>query len=432
MGHTMASTTTGFVVLGVHLSILFLLLLTLIQYHRRRKLQPIRSRLYWQGEGTAVVVLLTSTFGTCAIEINPRSYCRVYTGYGILIFTSMMCLVVRAAHVFSAFELSKVAVQAQAARKDPPNHGLFVKYSAYLQSSKFQAAIVIGSFLVQGAIWGVVTFVIDPGRPCNEFGVYGVVSVVTALVITVPTLYIAKNIAMLKDGLLIKKELVMVGIVGLATIGPFTLVWILTGSPFWSILISLASCYATILIQIGMPLYMSYVWERYKHAYVFEEYSPKSSRATLASSEPIVGTSSSSGLSPRDLERLLRDPNVFPSFLEYCRLQLNHENPLFYKDAMSVIKQVKENSEFLETQEFSDMAHSLFATYMAPKATLQINLSWKQHQRIKRACFRDEHGKFNAKEAYKAITEARVEIFRLMYDDVFPRYFASAFDVDML
>ena len=428
------TTTTGFTVFGVHIAMVLLLVLMIIQYHRRRKYQPIRSRLYWQGEATSVMFLVSSSVGMYSAEIYQDQLCQLYPAYGILVTTCLGFLFLRAAHVFSAFEVSKLAVQVQAVQKESSNPGFFVKYASVLQSVKFQSAVIIGSFLLQSIVWALVTFGIEAGRSCGQLGIYGIISVIIAVALIVPTFYLGKNIAMLKDGLSIKRELILIGIHEVLTTVSCVTIWLLTRRPFFSILVSMGSAYIAIGIQIGMPLYLSYVWERHKHAYVFAEYSPTSSH--LSANEKALESGSGLGTTPHDLEQLLFDPQVYPNFLEYCRLQLNHENPLFYKEAIPLLRRAKERAEFIETQEFSDLAHKLYGTYLAPKSKLQINLSWQQHQQVKRACFNNdqgnEHRKFNAKEAHEAIAGATGEILQLMYDDILPRYLASGFDTALL
>ena len=421
-------TNTGLHVLGIHSGIVAALLLLVWKYHARRRLQPIKSRFYWHAEISLAFILVETTFEACAIEFLTSGNCLAFTFVPVVAFSSTVPQLLRAAHLFSAFEVSKHIVCSHSYGCSPEHKKslqFFVKYAAYIQSMKIQIAVLVFTFVLHASIWAGTMFA--GSETCASSSSFLMGTLVVGFFYLAATLYLALNVATLSDGLYIRRELLSLALARLVAFVAFIPLYFLVGIRN-ALPAAMVGSYSVVLIQVGMPLYKSYVWENLKQAHGIGRYNSQSLeilRQKPGKLESQIISSSTRYSNPSDLEDLLDTKDGYDAFLEYCRKQLNHENVLYYSEVKSLENRMLEEPGFLEKPAFIESGLYIYSTFIAPHAELQLNLSALHHENFKRAGFARRTQSIDPTAAYRAIRVAFKETFLLMYNESFLRFLGS-------
>ena len=428
---------TGYAIIGTHLVLDVLLVLMVLQYHRRRNYQPIRSRVYWQGEVIAVLIIISTFYAACMSEFYNYVSCDILLFLFVVFFNSTAPILMRAAHVFSAYEVSKVYIQSGASneeRKVLARGNFFLRRAELLQSTVFQAGVfcLMASFNL--ITYLVYTQVFHP--TCESWDV-----IIWLLILggglTGPTLYLGWNMATLKDGLYIKREFILVPAGGFFLLPAYIGLLIATGDYFYSNAVAAFAPFWVPLVQVGMPLYKSYVWQRYRNASELEEPSKELSLTGYRTEEKKSrGGSFTVEISkeeenprhfrgPSSLMKLLDSEIGNALFLEFARLELNHENVLFYNEATGFLEKCKSNPEVVDSEEFEDKCWKLFHKYISSQSRLELNLGAKERAFFDKAGFEEGEGHLDNRKALLALEVAWTEAINLMYRDALPRFVRS-------
>ena len=429
-------TTTGYLLLGLHLSVSFLLLLMVVQYHRRRRFQPIQSRIYWQAEVTALMTFFATFYAAAIAEFEYYITCDAYLLLYVLFFNCNIPILMRTAHVFSAYEISKVYVRGGSSSPEGKlfSHGnIFVRKAEILQSWKYQAGFFILVVLFNFAVYGIYTQAVNPTCEGTDELVWMLIS---GGVVTGPTMYLSWNMATLKDGLYIRRELLLVPLGGFVLIPSYIGLRLLYGNYFNSNIVAAFTPFWVPLVQIGMPLYKTYAWQKYKQPSQIEDSSKELSLTGYKSEEKRSRQGSYAEFSrhedeprhfrgPTPLMKLLHDKNGNALFLEFARLELNHENVMFYNEVTEFLEDSKNDPEKLQSQDFVDHCWKIFKKYISPQSRLEVNLGAKHHAYFQMAGFHQEDGELKREKALYAFEVAWHEVVSLMYNGVYPRFVRS-------
>ena len=433
-------TTTGYALIGTHLACDLLILLMVIQYHRRRHFQPIRSRIYWQGELTALLAFFATFYSVCLSEFETYVTCEIYFVLYVLFFSTTPAILLRAAHVYSAYEVSKVYIQGGSSNYEGKlfkTGNFFLRRAEILQSWKFQVVVIFAVTIFNTVAYLVLTQVF--AATCN-----GVDELILASIygsaMTLPTLYMGWNLATLKDGLDIRKELVLVALGGVFLLPTYVGLRLAYGTYFYSnVVLAFAPMWVP-CVQIGMPLYRSYVWQKYAKdneseepielsitGYKTEGENSRNGSFTGAAhktdEKPVDKVSKLRG--PASLLRLLKNEEGNALLLEFARLELNHENVLFYNDVTDFLDRHKKHRELLASKDFEDKCWQIFQKFISPDAKLEVNLGAKEKAYFDFAGFDGEQENIQPEKALNAIQVAWTEVVNLMYRDVYPRFLRS-------
>ena len=427
--------TTGFAVLGTHAVLDVLSVLVILQYHRRRNYQPIRSRFYWQGEYTAVSLIIASLSMACAIEFANDISCEVYLLIVLALFNAIIPVLIRIAHVFSAYEVSKVYAQDRSSGAEETalkNGNIFLRRAELLQSLKVQATAFFSIITLHVIVWVIYTQVFK--TTCE--GVDELIGIcIMGSGYMVVTLYLGWNLATLKDGLYIRLEMVLVAVGGVIIILTFLALRFASGSYYHANLALAFGPFWIIAVQIGMPLYKSYAWQRRRSGNSSVDVSvAELSLTSLKSSEMFQKPASTSETARRRekpnsiaaFRRLLASEHGYELFLEFSRLELSHENVLFYHEVTPLLERARQHPEIVDTQDFVDRVLHVHEKFVASNARLELNLSSEQRAMFSAAGFDEPTASLDRGAALEALREAWKEIFTLMFRDVYARFRRSA------
>lgn len=424
--------TAGFALVGTHAALDVLVLLLVFQYHRRRNYQPIKSRFYWQGEATALLLIPPLFLSACATEFEPYISCDVYLVVILVIFNAVVPIVIRAAHVYSAYEVSKVYAQRGSSNAEGEafaNGNIFLRRAQVIQSFKVQVAVFLVLASFHTLTWVIFTQAFNP--TCNGIDEMIFIVIIGSFYVGV-TLFLGWNISTLKDGLYIRRELVLVAAGGVAVIPTFAALRFSFDSYYYANLALAFGPFWVIGVQIGMPLYKTYTWQRSKSKEEADLSSDELSLTTAKSSEKLASQPQAESTenwtdqtpaSPAEMKRVLSIPESFELFLEFSRLELNHENVLFYHEVTPWLQRIKLEPDIVNSAEFGEAAWRIYNKYISNSAKLQVNLSAGQHARFAEAGFEaQEEEQLNHELALEALQEAWKEVFALMYRDMFGRF----------
>lgn len=427
---------SGYIIIGTHLACDLLILLMTFQYHRRRHLQPIRSRIYWQAELTALLMFVASFYSACISEFHRYISCETYLVLHLLFFTSMVPILLRAAHVYSAYEVSKVYVQGGSSNYEGKlftEGNFFLRRAEFLQSWKFQAAVIVAAVAFNTAGYLVLTQVFT--ATCAGMDEL-ILAAIYGAAMTLPTLYLGWNLATLKDGLDIRKELILVAVGSVIRLPIYVGLRLHSGSYYYSNIMSAFLPMWVPLIQIGMPLYKSYVWQKHRKdvettesvelsitGYKTEgDRSRNGSFSEVATQREKTSSSATRLRGPASLTSLLRSKEGNALFLEFARLELNHENVLFYNEVTPFLEKHKRDRKLLASQEFEDKCWQIYRKFISSNAKLEINLGAREKAYFTSAGFDTDERNLQADKALKAIHVAWAEVVDLMYRGVYPRF----------
>lgn len=410
----------GLFAVGIHAGWCVLLIGLLIQFHRRKHLQPIRARPYWLSELSAVSILLSSTYGVITFELVTGPVCDMLTFYGVLLFAGMGPPLIQAAHLFSVFEVSNQNVRAQIDKLDVSSRRrYFAKYAKAIQNPTNHVVTILMLFVVHLIIWGTI-FLKGTGE-CRGLTEYVMVAGAITPFYLVATLVLGLNVVSVKDGLYIRTEFVAYVTLSAFGVPACILLYYVTGGTTFPLMFTVINSYLLYLVHIGMPLYKTYVWSAYARAYEDDNNRSWSSRKSGRFSSKVTIPR----CTPEKLESLLDNERTFAVFLEYCRLQLSHENVLFCFQVRKLLMRVDDNSDVLEDEEFINTVRKIYNSFLSPEAELLLNVSWRQQQFFDQAGFSKVNEDIDPQITFEALKAAYKEIFNLMYHDVFARFARS-------
>ena len=428
--------TTGFALIGTHAVLDVLVVLLVWQYHRRRKYQPIRSRFYWQGEAIVLLLIIPMFLAASSTEFEPLISCDVYLLVVLTMFNAVVPIIIRAAHVFSAYEVSKVYARQGSSNGEAEsfaNGNIFLRRAEILQSFRFQVAVFIVLCLFHTLVWVIYTQGFE--STCNGIDELIGVAIFGTFYCGV-TFYLGWNIATLKDGLYIRRELILVSLGGLLLVPTFVALRLSFETYYYANLAIAFGPYWLAVVQIGMPLYKSYQWQRLRQGSSDKEAASYDLTLTSAkSSNKLEGTYSSSldtmtatkRNTPADLKRILQNESGYDAFLEFSRLELNHENVLFYNEATPLVVRAKQEPDFVNSAEYHQAAKRLYDKYISSSAKLELNVSASQRRGCAEAGLSSgpEEVEIDGNAANLALQEVWKEVFYLMFRDILPRFLLS-------
>ena len=427
--------STGYAVIGTHLVLDFLALLLILQYHCRRNYQPIRSRLYWQAEIVSVLLLSTMFYAACATEFEQLMSCEAYLVLFLLVLNAMVPIIIRAAHVYSVYEVSKIYAQGESSSKEEAmlaTGSVFLRRAEFLQSFRAQAALFFALCTIHLLVWLMYTQLFQP--ICNGLDELLGLAVVSSGYCLL-TLYLGWNLATLKDGLYIRRELVLVSLGGVCALPFYVGLRFAFNSYYYANLVIAFAPYWVVGVMIGMPLYKSYVWQRLRKSSAMEEPSTQlsASNAKTGDMDSAQGKGTADRAPRKAKKRLhFRGPPELMSlldnqegnllFLEFARLELNHENVLFYNDVTDFLEDHASNPELKNTESFEAMCWKIFNRYISTEAKLEVNIGAKERRTFDTAGFAIDGGHLDPEATLKAFGTAWNEVVNLMYKDVYPRF----------
>ena len=432
--------STGLVVVGAHLALDFLAFLMIVQYYRRRNFQPIRSRLYWQPIIISVLLLATMFYAACATEFEAYISCEAYLLLFVLVFNSMVPILFRATQVYSAYEVSKVYAKGGSMNYEQAqmtSGNIFLRRAELIHSFKVQSALFIILCVVHLLAWAAYTQLLNP--TCNGLDELLAMAALSSGY-CLCTLYLGWNLATLKDGLYIRRELVLVACGGVFALPFYVGLRIAFDSYYYANLVIAFGPYWVVGVEIGMPLYKSYVWQRLRNSTEMEEPATELTISNFKSDDSksqagsIDGTrneevqaepQASSSRGPAALIDLLNNKKGNALFLEFSRLELNHENVLFYNEVSEFLTQQNSKPD-LGREDFDAICWKIFNRFISPQAKLEVNVGAKERRFFDIAGFDVEDGAIARDDALRAFGVVRNEVIILMYKDVYPRFLRTA------
>lgn len=429
--------TTGYVVLLTHAALDMVSLGLIYLFHRRRNYQPIRSRFWWQGEFTAGSLLIAMASAACAIEFANHISCEVYLLIILAIFNALIPILIRIAHVFSAYEVSKIYAQnmsSNAENKALSGGSIFLRRAELLQSLKVQGVVQASIVTLHVIVWVLYTQVFR--TTCDGIDeLIGILLFGSAYMCL--TFYLSWNIATLKDGLYIRREMLLVALGGTLMLIAFMTLRIIYGTFYYANFALAFGPFWMIAAQIGLPLYKSYTW-MYNNDRISELDTSfgESSLASLKSNEklqkrerknggPVISTEGEKPDSVGAFRRLLASEEGYELFLEYSRLELSHENVLFYHEVTPLLDNTKQRPEVVNSEAFGEIAFGIYDKFVRQDAKLEVNLSSTQRAKFKAAGFEEGPEGLNTVAALEAIQDAWKAVFALMFRDTFWRFRGS-------
>lgn len=445
-------TATGFISLGITLGLSLCAVVLVLWFHRRRAYQPIRSRFWWQSECLVVVILFWAIWLSVALEFPGLGQTFLLFAYAFLM-NAAFAILLRLSHIFSAYEVAAVYAAWNSSDRDEDigsrfaRGGFFVKYASVIQRPSAQAIALLVHTLVQATVYGVAAATI-------EFTVFEelLATGVIMMFYVGPMVYLAVKVIALDDGLYLKREMVLLGCVAIVVGTAFVVFRLLLDDRFLNYVIVLYGVpFPNILIIIGMPLYKSYAWEAEAERYIAEggHDAPigsvfQESMSSISSRrgsdrravkkgegqqvEAIVqaggqeARGSGTGALPRlELNQVLQHPQGRVAFTTFCKLELSHENVLFFLDATKFLNFLGSSGTDPGGGEVLLQATELYEKYIMNNAVLQINIGHLTLRAFEEAGFGDGQ-EFSPEGALKAVKAAANEVYQLMVRGPFVRF----------
>ena len=423
-------TKTGFVALGCSIALAAAAIALAFVYRRRRGFQPIRSRFWWQPLLTTGCIIVFTTYLAIFNEFVDLS-CELYLLSFGLAFNVPLSVVIRAVHIYSAYEVSKVVAKQswQGAKNLKDYDRFFVKYAEKIQSIKYQAVVFCTLAVVHLAAFGSYAFTTNPVCDGSEFIVFGGIGVCYILTV----ILVVYNIRALKDGLYIKRELIFVAIGGFITVPTF-MVLRLTGNFEAANLLLAYAPYIIVIVQLGFPLYISYLWSTNNKKFNEElstaelsslKHSDTETRGSI-DAKLFEGTNGKGPLKHRGfkLSDLLADTEGRKAFTEFCRLELNHESVLYYVACKQFLRNHKKREELGLSEGFEEEALELYRTYIERGCELELNIGADTRDLFRQAGFASENP-LDPNAVVKAFRRALSDVYTLLLRDPYGRFLAS-------
>ena len=365
----------------------------------------------------------------CAIEFANDISCELYLLIVLAFFNSLIPILIRIAHVFSAYEVSKIYAQdlsANAENQAMSKGSVFLRRAELLQSIRVQATVLISFFLLHLVVWVVYT----QGFRTNCEGVDELIGIALfGIAYMSVTFYLSWNISTLKDGLYIRREMLLVALSGVVMIIAFLVLRIVSGEYYYANFAFAFGPFWMVAVQIIMPLYKSYTFQ-YNRGRTSElessigelSLTTRGSKEKRGSQGTVVASAQEKPNSAAAFHRLLASQHGYELFLEYSRLELSHENILFYHEVTPLLEKAKKQPEVADTREFAEVALRIYNKYVSHDAKLQVNLSAAQVAKFTAAAFDEGADALDGASAVVALQEAWKAIFSLMFRDTYARF----------
>ena len=358
---------------------------------------------------------------------------------------------IRLAHVYSAFEVARVHAERKSTQRDLnleskiSRAGFCVRNGHLIQRPCIQASLILLHTVFQLGVWLTVALVSSEISSGAEFA-FG------ALVIAfyvVPIGCLACKIIRINDGLYLRLEVTATAMVSVFVGVLYVVLRVASpGTNFATIAVVLICPYLLIVPVIGFPLYKSYVWEKETRRYRSLSLYEQSKEIALPLKQPSstgvgrrLGKSISKKVEAMDyvqvrkgarrtalgrvtLQQVLAHPAGTEAFIEFCKLELNHESVLFYIDVRDYLAGRKSNE--MTEQEAVTRAIALYKAYIEPGAQLQVNIDHLLQVNFVRAGLSNatetDFSELDFVKLDQAFENAHEEVFQLMAADSFVRF----------
>ena len=421
-------TSSGFILLGTCIGLHTLCILALLWFHCRRSYQPIRSRLYWQSETIGILFLITNAISVCSNEFEVEISCISFAATNVFFYSTLSVILLRASHVYSAYAVSKLAVskEIKTSKEDHLYKSRFVKYAHVFQSFRFQVYAYVTVVAALCLIWAVGS-VTATDAGCTGLSPVVIAMLVVSFLCVVFVVLVGWNIATLKDGLYIRLELFLVALIGSSASVIQTITLVYFHSVYYTNLTNVIGFYLGFGVFIGLPLFKSYKMAsnmKIGAKMSFDTHNATLNNYILKNPDDVIdAVVYHNETDAGKLRNVLNQEGSYEDFLEFCRLELNHENALFYQEVVKVSSQIEEDPEYLDTEEFERRARHVYAKYIeSASAPLQVNVPSKVLDQFDKAGFDTPLLQLDNHAAYTALRMALAEVFHLMLYDIFPRF----------
>lgn len=416
MAETSTWTPSGGVLFGCSIGVTLVALALMFKFFQRRRLQPIRSRFWWQPLLLSAWVLAGVVTFTLAVDFEPS--CERLALSAFAGFSSILVLFIRTIHVLAAYEMSRLVsdnyeIDDEEERKRNLNT-CFANHAPMIQSFRFQTVVFLALSSMNASFLFMTSFL----------GNCGVVDILPLIFISSPyaisVLYLGCRIRTDRDGIFLKRELLVSGLIYICAYITFFIIRAFGHYEEAAIFLSFASL-SLIIIFIWYPLHISYVWQAQNK--FFEGDSKLSS--------DLFDDSGHSGHGEIEFDKatgafrlidILKEKQGYIVFKEFCRLELNHENPIFFSQCSKLLHKYKQLAKY-ESALQKDCKR-LYDTFIKDGAALPLNLSGEVSETFK-ALGLDEEKEADLDAAHHAFFIARQEIYHLMRRDPYVRFIKS-------
>ena len=424
MSELIPNTLTGGLYIIISSSLSGLLFLLSVWFFLRRKFQPIRGRLPTQVLFMVANMLILTMVNVAMDEFLANCLPKFLLGTS-LAFNVVLVGLIRAVHVASIYEVAQEAVSfprgAYSAKvAEGTKRSWYVRNSRKLQNYRLQLSVFMVIAILHIAIAGATYLGSGNEAACdsiNGAAVSGTIVTVYCVLITI----LALRLRAVKDGLYLKTELIILGIIGLiSVVGWLLLTFTLTEEVAT---LHLNACSLTAAaVMLVWPLYKSYRWQ-------FDAGKPVELELDVEGGDLVgidpklkaIQNQAGARTSERSIvmftfEEVIENDDGFEAFRKFLTLEFSHENLMFYDDATTFMNTYQDEDE---TDAMQDAALHLYTSYIERGTNLEVNLPGSLITKFTSAI---TQGAFQRKEYFEAMTEALHEIYVLLAADPFPRF----------
>lgn len=424
MSELIPGTLTGGIYVTVTSVLSGILFILAIWFFCRKKFQPIRGRVPIQALFMVLNMLILPMVNVVMDEFLANCFPKFLLGTS-LAFNVVLLGLFRAVHVASIYEVAQEAISfprgAYSAKvADGAKRSWYVRNSRKIQSFPLQLLLFFAIAIFHIAIAGITYVASGYEDACDSINgaiVSGTIVIVYCILITI----IALRLREVKDGLYLKTEMILLGLIGLVGVVGWLILNFAVSESIASLHLNACSL-AGAAVMLCWPLYKSYRWQFVAAKPVEIEFDVES--ADIVGVDPqlnVIKNQAGARSSERSIvmfsfEEVIETDDGFESFRNFLTLEFSHENLMFYDDATTFVNSYQD-------EEVSDImkegAVQLFETYIKRGANLEVNLPGEIVLRFM-ASLAD--GSFDRKAYFDAMADALHEIYILLAADPFPRF----------